>query len=111
MDVVSSIDSDSPIVEAAGTLSGGIDKVQTVQEGLDLALEAKEAFGEPTDPEQAAGLLKCGLKLLKKILPVDLIGIDAASETLDRGMENAKDQRDFGTINKGAQRQLAEMDL
>ena len=51
-------------------------------------LEVKEALEEPTDPEQAAGLLKCGMKQLKKILPLDLIGLDAASEVLDQGIKN-----------------------
>ncbi len=36
---------------------------------------------------------------------------EAAEEALDRGMEHARDQRDFGTINRGAQRQLAEIGM
>ena len=72
VEVVSSIDSDSPIVEGAGKLSEGMDKLETIQDVAETALEVNEALDEPTDPEQAAGLLKCGLKWIKKILPVDL---------------------------------------
>jgi len=111
IEVVSSIDSDSPIVQGAGQLKDGMGKLETIQEVAETALEVKEALDEPTDPEQAAGLLKCGLKLLKKVLPLDLIGLDAAGAVLDKGMEHARDQRDFGSINSGVQRQLAEIGM
>jgi RHS repeat-associated protein len=110
LDAVSSIDSDSPIVEGAGTLKDGIDKVQLVQEGLDTALELKEASQAPSDPEQAAGYLKCGLKWLKKILPIDLVGTEAASKTLDEGMVHAQNQHWDGTINAGEASQLRQID-
>ena len=111
VDVVSSIDSDSPIVEGAGKLGEGMDALETIQDVAETVVELKEASEEPTDPEQAAGYLKCGLKWIKKILPIDLVGTEAASEVLDKGMEHARDQRDFGTINRGAARQLAEIGM
>ena len=107
---VSQIESDSQIVKAAGELSKGIDKVTTTQEILDTALELKEASQEPTDPEQAAGYLKCGLKWLKKVLPLDLVGTEAAAQTLDEGMVHARNQRDTGTINAGEASQLSQVE-
>jgi RHS repeat-associated protein len=111
VEVVSSIDSDSPIVEGAGKLGEGMEALETIQDVAETVVELKEASEEPTDPEQAAGYLKCGLKWIKKILPIDLVGTEAASEVLDKGMEHARDQRDFGTINRGAARQLAEIGM
>jgi RHS repeat-associated protein len=111
VEFVSEIDSEGPIVKGAGKLKYGLDKLETIQEVADSALEVKEALDEPTDPEQAAGLLKCGLKWIKKVLPVDLVGTDVAAEVLDRGMEHAKDQRDYGSINAGVQRQMREIEF
>jgi RHS repeat-associated protein len=110
LDAVNSVAGDTAIGEAAGTLNDGIGKVQQVQEVLDTALELKEASQEPTDPEQAAGYLKCGLKWIKKILPIDLVGTEAAAAVLDKGMEHARDQRDYGTINRGAQSQMSQIE-
>ena len=110
VDVVSSIDSDSAIVEGAGKLGDGMDKLETIQDVAETALEVKEALDEPTDPEQAAGLLKCGLKWIKKILPVELMPTEAAEQALDQGMEHARHQRDFGTINRGAASQMAQIE-
>ena len=110
LDAVNSVAGDTAIGEAAGTLNDGIGKVQQVQEVLDTALELKEASQEPTDPEQAAGYLKCGLKWIKKILPIDLVGTEAAAEVLDKGMVDARNQRDTGTINAGEARQLAQIE-
>jgi RHS repeat-associated protein len=110
VEFVSEMDSEGPIVKGAGRLKKGLGWLETAQEVADTALELKEASEEPTDPEQAAGYLKCGLKWLKKVIPLDIIGIDAASETLDRGMVHAKDQRDYGSINSGVQRQLREIE-
>ena len=111
LETINSVAGDTALGEAAGTLNDGIGKVQQVQEVLDTALELKEASEQPTDPEQAAGYLKCGLKWIKKILPIDLVGTEAAAAVLDKGMEHARDQRDTGTINQGAQRQLAELGM
>jgi hypothetical protein len=36
---------------------------------------------------------------------------EAAEQALDEGMEHARHQRDFGTINRGAARQLAEIGM
>jgi RHS repeat-associated protein len=110
LDTVNSVAGDTAIGKAAGTLNDGIGKVQQVQEVLDTALELKEASQEPTDPEQAAGYLKCGLKWIKKILPIDLVGTEAAAAVLDKGMEHARDQRDYGTINRGAQSQMSQIE-
>jgi RHS repeat-associated protein len=110
LDAVNSVAGNTAVGEAAGQLSSGIDKVNQVQEVLDTALELKEASQEPTDPEQAAGYLKCGLKWIKKILPIDLVGTEAASKVLDEGMTHARDQRDTGTINYGEARQLAQVE-
>jgi RHS repeat-associated protein len=111
VEFVSEMDSDGPIVQGAGRLSKGLDTLETIQDVADTALELKEASEEPTDPEQAAGYLKCGLKWLKKVLPLDLVGTEVAAETLDRGMKHAKDQRDYGSVNTGVQRQLREIEL
>jgi RHS repeat-associated protein len=110
LDAVNSVAGDTAIGEAAGTLNDGIGKVQQVQEVLDTALELKEASQEPTDPEQAAGYLKCGLKWIKKILPIDLVGTEAAAEVLDKGMVDARNQRDTGTINRGEASQLSQIE-
>ena len=110
VEAISQIESDSPVVEGAKTLTDGMDKLETIQDVAETALEVKEALDEPTDPEQAAGLLKCGLKWIKKILPVELTPTEAAEEALDQGMEHAKHQRDFGTINRGAARQMAQIE-
>lgn len=110
LETVNAVAGDTAIGEAAGTLNDGIGKVQQVQEVLDTALELKEASEQPTDPEQAAGYLKCGLKWIKKILPIDLVGTEAAAAVLDKGMEHARDQRDFGTINRGAQSQMSQIE-
>ena len=111
VEFVSEMDSEGPIVKGAGRLKKGLDTLETIQDVADTALELKEASEEPTDPEQAAGYLKCGLKWLKKVLPLDLVGTEVAAETLDRGMEHARDQRDYGSINVGVQRQLREIEL
>jgi hypothetical protein len=111
IDKISQIKSDNPVVEGAGQLKDGMDKLESIQEVAETALEVKEALDEPTDPEQAGGLLKCGLKLLKKVIPLDIIGLDAAEAVYDEGAKHARDQRDFGTINYGAARQLAEIGM
>ena len=111
VEFVSEMDSDGPIVQGAGRLNKGLGWLDKAQEAADTALEVKEALDEPTDPEQAAGLLKCGLKWIKKVLPVDLVGTEAAAETLDRGMKHAKDQRDYGSVNIGVQRQMREIEF
>jgi hypothetical protein len=111
IEAISSIESESPIVKGAGQLKDGMDKLETIQEVAETALEVKEALDEPTDPEQAGGLLKCGLKLIKKVIPLDIIGLDAAEAVYDEGAKHARDQRDFGTINYGAARQLAEIGM
>jgi RHS repeat-associated protein len=111
VEFVSEMDSDGPIVKGAGRLKKGLGWLENAQEVADSALEVKEALDEPTDPEQAAGLLKCGLKWIKKAIPLDIIGLDVAAETLDRGMVHAKDQRDYGSINVGVQRQMREIEL
>jgi RHS repeat-associated protein len=111
VEFVSEMDSDGPVVQGAGRLKKGLDWLETAQDVADTALELKEASEEPTDPEQAAGYLKCGIKWLKKVIPLDIIGLDAASETLDRGMKHAKDQRDYGSINAGFNRQMREVEL
>ena len=82
----------------------------TRQEILDTALELKEASQEPTDPEQAAGYLKCGLKWLKKVLPLDLVGTEQAAQVLDEGMVHARNQRDTGTINGAEASQLSQVE-
>jgi RHS repeat-associated protein len=107
---ISQIESESQVVKAAGELSKGIDRANLTQELLDTALELKEASQEPTDPEQAAGYLKCGLKWLKKVLPLDLVGTDQAAQVLDEGMVHARNQRDTGTINGAEARQLSQIE-
>jgi RHS repeat-associated protein len=88
-------------------IKGWFDKAE---KALEDYLTVQDALNEPTDPEQAAGLLKIGIDKLKKALPIDLIGLDAAKETLDRGMVHAKDQRYNGTVNGAEAQQLREVE-
>ncbi len=108
--VVESVAGDSAIGDAAGKLGSGIDKVNTVTELGDDYIKLKEANDAPTKPEQAAGILKVCLKYIKKIMPVQLTPTELAEQALDQGMEHAIDQRDTGTINYGAQRQMREIE-
>jgi RHS repeat-associated protein len=88
-------------------IKGWFDKAEKAMEDY---LTLKDAHNEPTDPEQAAGYLKWGLDKLKSAQPVELMPIDAAKETLDRGMVHAKDQRYNGTVNTAEARQLMELE-
>ena len=103
VEVVSSIDSDSPIVEGAGKLTEGMDAIETVTDVAETVVEIDEALDEESEPEQAAGLLKCGLKWIKKILPVDVVGVEAAEQALDKGLEQAHEARDRYSKDYGTQ--------
>jgi RHS repeat-associated protein len=107
-EVVSNIDSDSPIVDGAGKLTEGMDAIETVTDVAETVVEIDEALDEESEPDQAAGLLKCGLKWIKKILPVDVVGVEAAEQALDQGLEQAHEardryQQDMGTMGSREQ--------
>jgi RHS repeat-associated protein len=103
VDAVNSLEVDSKVLDGSRWLKGKYDKVSKALELQDKVqdtyIEVDEALHEGSDPEQAAGLLKCGLKILKEKLPLDLIGLDAAEAVLDKGMEHAKDVRDLDTVH------------
>jgi RHS repeat-associated protein len=105
VEVVGSLESDSPIVEGAGTLSEGLDKLETAEKVAETALEVSEALDEPSTAEQAAGIFKACIKWLEDIQPIPLTPAEAVEETFDRGLEHAREQRDMGTIHA---RQSAE---
>jgi RHS repeat-associated protein len=81
-------------------LDKGLDLIDTANEVGDTYLDVQDALGEGSDPKQAAGLLKCSMKWLHKVLPVDWI-TQPATETLDRGLVDAERQGDTGTIHIG----------
>jgi RHS repeat-associated protein len=80
------------------------------EQGAQMALDVNDALHEPDDPHQAKGLLQCGLKALKSVLPLDLIGLDAASQTLDKATPYMEQQHYNGTINGGEAAQLSQVD-
>ena len=102
---------DNAIVDAAGKLNDGMDKLETIQEVAEDALTIYESEQQESAPEQGVGWLKCGIKYIGKILPIDLVGTEAAQEVLDQGLEHARNQRDYGSINSGVRRQLAEIGM
>jgi len=102
VEVLSTVEDDSStITQSAKQLQDGMDKVELVQDTLDTALEVKEALDKPTDLEQTGGIFKACLKWVKKGLPIDIIGIDAAGEAYNQLEPHAIHQRDHGTINRG----------
>ncbi len=88
------------------------DRVETVKDVIETGEEVKETLEDTTrsDPEQASRLMKCVLKWIKKLQPVELTPTDAAQEALDRGEELMRNQRDGGSINEGVRRQLEQLD-
>jgi hypothetical protein len=88
----------------------GLSWEKKAESGAQMALDVNDALHEPDDPHQAKGLLQCGIKALKSFLPLDLIGLDAASQTLDKATPYMEQQHYNGTINGGEASQLSQVD-
>jgi RHS repeat-associated protein len=84
-------------------------KLDEAQEAAYEALKVKEALDEPDGPHQAKGLVQCMLRNLHRIVPIDLVGTDAASAVLDKGAEHMEFQHDNATINYGDASQLQQI--
>ena len=85
--------------------------LDTAVEVVEGAFEIYEGEQKESLPEQAVAWLKCGLKVIDKVLPVNLTPTEAVEETLDQGLDHARNQRDYGSINSGVRRQLAEIGM
>ena len=92
---------DNPIVDTAGKLNDGLEKIDTAVEVVEGAFEIYEGEQKPSLPEQAVAWLKCGLKVLDDApLPVNLTPTEAVEETFERGLDHARRIRDEGTLNR-----------
>ena len=103
---------DNPIVDTAGKLNDGLEKIDTAVEVVEGAFEIYEGEQKPSLPEQAVAWLKCGLKVLDAApLPVNLTPTEAVEETFEQGLDHARRIRDEGTLNRIQAQRFREMGI
>jgi RHS repeat-associated protein len=97
---------DNPVTRGWKQFKDWKDKLNKAQELADEGLKVNESLNEPDGPHQAKGLMKCLLRNLHRIVPIDLVGTDAAEAVLDEGAKHMENQHYEGTINQGDANQL-----
>jgi RHS repeat-associated protein len=88
------------------------DRKKTADKATETAAEVTETLASnESKPEKAARIMQCILDWIEDFQPVPLTPAAPAKEALRRGLEHSRDQRDFGSINRGVQRQLREIGM
>jgi RHS repeat-associated protein len=102
---------DNEIVKGANRLKDGMEAIETATELVEDGFEIYEGEQKESLPEQGVAWLKCALGFVDDIQPIPLTPGELAEEALDRGLDDARQQRDYGTRNKIAAERFREMGL
>jgi RHS repeat-associated protein len=103
---------ESPVVDAAGKLNDGLEKIDTA---VELAEDAAAIYEAETSnlslPEQGVAWLKCALGFTDDAQIVPITPGEIAEGALDALLPHARDVRDAGAGNYGVQRQLEQIGM
>jgi RHS repeat-associated protein len=100
----------SPWAKAFGDLKSWWHGLSDAKDAADTVGQVitTESDNSLSDPEKAAGHLSCLMRVVKKILPIDLIGLDAANKVLQTGVDQAEQVRSTGFGNVGEANQYKQ---
>lgn len=81
---------------------------ETIEEVGDTVYQLHDIENDDTlsEPEKAAGILRCMLDWVEDILPAPLVPAEAAKQALDEAMEHAIHVRDHDVMSPQARRLL-----
>jgi RHS repeat-associated protein len=112
IDTVADLPIDNGVVDAAGQLGDGLDKIDTAVEVAEDAFEVYEAEQSNLSlPEQGVAWLKCGLGFTDDAQVITITPSEIAEGILDALLPHARDVRDAGSGQYGQQRQLEEIGM